>query len=145
MADHMVASDHVTLLIHAQATVSITVIGETNIQTLFHHKLLQTFNVGGIGIAIDIQTIWLCIDDVGVSTQRIENRLRDVSSTTVGAVQTHLDALEGVDAQRDQIAHVAVATGHIVHSAADVFPMGKGQFRPVFIEYMEFAVNVILD
>lgn len=76
MADHMVASDHVTLLIHAQATVSITVIGETNIQTLFHHKLLQTFNVGGIGIVIDIQTIWLCIDDVGVGSQCIENRLR---------------------------------------------------------------------
>lgn len=76
MADHMVVSDHVTLLIHAQATVSITIIGETNIQTLFHHKLLQTFNVGGIGIVIDIQTIWLCIDDVGVGSQCIENRLR---------------------------------------------------------------------
>ena len=141
----MVASDHVTLLIHAQATVSITVIGETNIQTLFHHKLLQTFNVGGIGIVIDIRTVGLCIDDVGVGSQRIENRLRDVSSTTVGAVQTHLDALEGVDAQRDQIAHVAVTAGHIVHRAANVFPVSERQLRPVLIEHMELSVNVILD
>lgn len=76
MADQMVASDHVTLLIHAQATVSITVIGKPDVQALFNHELLQTFNVGGIGIVIDIQTIWLCIDDVGVGSQCIENRLR---------------------------------------------------------------------
>ena len=76
MADHMVASDHVTLLIHAQATVSIAVIGKTDVQALFNHELLYALDVGGIGIVIDIQTIWLCIDDVGVSTQRIENRLR---------------------------------------------------------------------
>ena len=76
MADHMVASDHVTLLIHAQATVSITVIGETDVQPLLYHELLQALDVGGTCIVVDIRTVGLCIDDVGVSTQRIENRLR---------------------------------------------------------------------
>ncbi len=51
---------------------------------------------------------------------------------------------EGVDAQADQVAHVAVAARHIVHGAADMLPVGKGQLRPVLIKDMEFAVNVVL-
>ena len=54
------------------------------------------------------------------------------------------ESTEGVS-EADQVSHVAVTTGHIVHSAADVFPMGKGQLRPVLVEHMEFSVDVILD
>ena len=75
---NVVASDDITLLVHAQATVSITVIGETNVQALLHHELLQALNVSRSSIVIDIRTVGLCIDDVGVSTQRIEHRLSDV-------------------------------------------------------------------
>ena len=96
-------------------------------------------------IVIDIRTVGLCIDDVGISSQSIEHRFSDVPGTAVGAVQANLDALEGVDTKADQIAHVAVTTRNIVHSAANVFPMGKGQLRPVLIEDMELSVNVILD
>ena len=74
----MVASDHITLFIHTQATISIAVIGKTNIQTLLYHELLQALNVSRSSIVIDIRTVGLCIDDVGVSTQRIEHRLSDV-------------------------------------------------------------------
>ena len=101
--------------------------------------------MGGAGIIVDVQTVGLCIDDVGVCTQCVEHRLGDVPGTAVGTVQTNLDPLEGVDTEADQIAHVAVTTRNIVHSAADVFPMSKGQLRPVLIEHMELAVNVILD
>ena len=141
----MVAGDHIALFIHTQATVSIAVIGKTNIQTLLHYKLLQTLNVGGTCIVVDIRTVGLCIDDIGISSQSIEHRFSDVPGTAVGAVQTNLDPLEGIDSEADQVSHVAVTTGHIVHSAADVFPVGKGQLRPVLIEHMEFSVDVILD
>lgn len=40
--------------------------------------------------------------------------------------------------------HIAVAACHIVHSAADMLTMSKRQFRPVLVEHMEFAINVIL-
>ena len=101
--------------------------------------------MGGTCIVVDIQSVGLYIDDVGVSTQRIEHRLSDVPGTTVGAVQTNLDALKRVDSEANQIAHVAVAAGHIVHRAADMLTMGKWQLRPVLIEDMELSVNVILD
>ena len=142
---NVVTSDDITLFIHTQATVSIAVIGKTDVQSLLYHELLQTLNVGRTSIVVDVQTVGLCIDDIGISSQSIEHRLSDVPTRAVGAVQTNLDTLEGIDAQRDQIAHVAVAACHIVHSAADMLTMGKGQLRPVFIEHMEFAVNVILD
>src|SRR5699024_6604313 len=141
----MVASDDITLFIHTQATVSIAVIGKTDVQTLLYHELLQTFNVSRTGIVVDVQAVWLCIDDVGICAESIEHRLGNVPRTAVGTVQTNLDTLEGIDAQRDHIAHVAVAAGHIVHRAANVFPVSKRQLRPVLIEYIELSVNVILD
>ena len=141
----MVASDDIALFIHTQATVSIAVIGKTDVQPLLYHELLQTLNVGRTSIVVDVQTVGLCIDDIGISSQSIEHRFSDVPGTAVGAVQANLDTLEGIDTKADQIAHVAVAAGHIVHSAANVFPVSERQLRPLLIENMEFAVDVILD
>jgi len=121
----MVAGDNITLLVYAQAAISIAVIGKTDVQPLLYHELLQALDVGGTCIVVDIQSVGLYIDDVGVSTQRIEHRLSDVPGTTVGAIQTNLDTLEGIDAQRDQIAHVTVTSCHIVHCAADVLTVRK--------------------
>ena len=101
--------------------------------------------MGRTSIVVDVQTVGLCIDDIGISSQSIEHRFSDVPGTAVGAVQANLDTLEGIDTKADQIAHVAVATGHIVHSAANVFPVSERQLRPVLIEHMELSVNVILD
>lgn len=100
--------------------------------------------MGRARIVVDVQTVGLCINDVGVSTQRIEHRLSNVPGTSVGTIQTDLDTLERVDSEADQIAHVAIAAGHIVHRATNVFPVSERQFRPVLIEHMEFAVDVIL-
>ena len=141
----VVASDDITLFIHTQATVSIAIIGETDVQPLLYHELLQALDVGRTSIVVDVQTVGLCIDDIGVRPQSIEHRLSDIPGTAVGAVQANLDALEGVDTEADQIAHVAVTACNIVHSTADMLTMSKRQFRPVLIEHMEFSVNVILD
>ena len=94
----VVASDDIALFIHTQATISITVVGETNIQTLLYHELLQALNVGGAGIIVNVQTVGLVVDDVGIGTQRIEHRLCNVPRATIGAVQANLDTLEGVNA-----------------------------------------------
>ena len=143
--EDMISGDHITLFIHTQATVSIAIIGETDVQPLLYHELLQALDVDGTCIVVDIHTVGLCIDDIGISSQSIEHRLCDVPGTAVGAVQTDLDTLEGIDTEADQIAHVAVAAGHIVHRAANVFPVSERQLRPLLIENMEFAVDVILD
>ena len=92
----------------------------------------------------DLRDILLVVDNVGICAQRIENALCNIPARTVGAVQTDLDTLKGVDAQRDQVAHIAVTTCHIVHGAADMLTVSKGQLRPVFIEHMELSVDVVL-
>ena len=141
----MITSDDITLFIHTQATISIAVIGETNIQTLLYHELLQTLNMGRAGIVVDVQTVRLCIDDIGIGTQRIKHRLSNIPACTVGAVQTNLHAFEGVDTEADQVTHVAVAARNIVHSATNALTVRKRQLRPVFIKHMELAINVILN
>lgn len=64
----MVASDDITLFIHTQATISIAVIGKPDVQALFNHELLQALDVGGTCIVVDIRTVGLCIDDVGIGS-----------------------------------------------------------------------------
>ena len=140
----VVAGDDVTLLVHTQATVSIAVIGKTDVQTLLYNELLQTLDMGRASIVVDVQTVWLVVDDVGICAQCVEHALSNVPACTISAVQTDLDTLKGVDTEADQIAHVAVTTRNIVHGAADVLTVGKGQLRPVLIEHVQFAIDVIL-
>ena len=140
----MVASDDITLLVHAQAAVGVTIVGKADIQALLHYELLQTLDVGGASIVVDIQTVRLVIDNVGICTQSIENALSDIPAGTIGAVQADLDTFEGIDTQRDQITHVTVASGHIIHSAADMLTMSERQLRPVLVKYMELAIDVVL-
>ena len=107
----VVAGDDVALFIHAQAAVSIAIVGKAHVQMVLDHELLQALDVGGARIVVDIGAVGLVVDNVGICAEGIEHRLCNVPACTVSAVQTNLDTLEGIDAQRDQIAHVAVATG----------------------------------
>ena len=59
--------------------------------------------------------------------------------------KTDLDALEGIDTQRNQIAHIAVAACYIVHRAANVLAVSKGQLRPILIEHVQFAIDIVLN
>ena len=86
----------------------------------------------------------LIVDYIGICAQCVKNGLCDIPAGTIGTIQTDLDPLERIDAQRNQIAHIAVATCHIVHSAADMLTMSKGQLRPVLVEHMEFSIDVVL-
>ena len=95
----MVASDNIALFVHTQATVSITIVSKTNIQTILNHKLLQALNVSGTCIIVDVQTIRLVVNNIGVCTQSIEHRLCDVPTCTVSTIQTNLDPLERVNTQ----------------------------------------------
>ena len=141
---NVIACNDITLLVHTQAAIGITIIGKTNIQTFLHNELLQALNMSRTSVVVNVQSIGLIVDYIGVCAKCIKNRLCNVPGTAIGTIQANLDTLEGVDAQRDQVAHVAVTTCHIVHSAADMLTMSKGQFRPVLVEHMELAVNVVL-
>ena len=141
---NMIASNDIALLVHTQTAVSVSIVCKAHVQTFLHDELLQALDVRRAGIVVDVQAIRLVVDYIGICAQCVKDRLCNIPRATVSAVQTNLDTLERIDAQRDQVAHIAVATCHIVHSAANMLTMRKGQFRPVFVEYMELAVNVVL-
>ena len=42
----VVAGDDISLLVHAQATVGVTIVGKANIQALLHNKLLKALDMG---------------------------------------------------------------------------------------------------
>ena len=142
---NMVARDHIALFVHAQAAVSIAVIGKADVQPFFHHKLLQPLNMGRACVVVDVQAVGLIVDHIGVGAQGIKHALGNVPAAAVGAVQAHLHAPEGVNAQADQIAHIAVAARHIVHRAAHMLTAGKGQLGPIAAKQVQLAVQIILN
>ena len=50
----MVAGDHIALLVHTQATVSIAVKGKADVQPVLYHELLQALNMRRTCIVVDI-------------------------------------------------------------------------------------------
>ena len=83
---NMVASNDITLLVHTQTAVSVTVIGKTNIQPFLYNELLETLNMRRTGICVDVRAVWLVVYSMGVCAQSIENTLSDVPRTAVSAV-----------------------------------------------------------
>lgn len=81
----MVASNNISFLIHAQAAVSIAVISKTNIQALFHNKLLQSLNMGRTRVQVNVQTVWLVIDNIGICAESIKDRFCNVPRTAISA------------------------------------------------------------
>ena len=141
----VVAGDDVALFIHAEAAVGVAVVGKADVEVVLYNELLQTLNVGGAGVQVDVQAVGLVVDDVGVCTESIKNALGNVPAGTVGAVQADLDPLEGVNPQRDQVSHVAVASADVVDGAADMVTAGKRQLGPILVKDVQLAVEVILD
>ena len=95
-------------------------------------------------VVVDIDAVRLVCEHIALGAHLHEELGSGYARGAVGTVQTDLDTLEGIYAQRDQVAHVTVAACHIVHRAADVLAMGKGQLRPVLIKHMKLAVDVVL-
>lgn len=141
----VVAGDDVALFIHAEAAVGVAVVGKADVEVVLDDELLQTLNVGGAGVQVDVQAVGLVVDDVGVCTESIKNALGNVPAGTVGAVQADLDPLEGVNTQRNQVSHVAVASADVVDGAADMVTAGKRQLGPILVKDVQLAVEVILD
>ena len=142
---NVVTSDDIAFLIYTQATIRIAVVSKSNIQTFFYNKLLQTLNMSRACIVIDVQSVGLVIDHIGICAECVKHRLRNIPRAAVGTVKTDLDALEGIDTQRNQIAHIAVAACYIVHRAANMLSMCKRQLWPVLVEHMELTINVVLN
>ena len=137
---NVVTCDHIALLIHTKTTVRITIIGKTHVQSILHHIFLQSLNMGRSGIVVDVGAIRLGVDHVGFGAESIKNSLGNVPGASVGTVQRHLHAAEGIDPQRDQIPYVTVSSGNIVYCTADFFLLCKRNLLPLIPEDFQISI-----
>ncbi len=87
----------------------------------------------------------MVVDGHNVGAKGPEHVGSDGPGGAVGAVQGHLFAPEGVYRQGDQIAHVPVPAGGVVHDGADPVAGGEGQFVPGLAVQFQAAVQIILQ
>ena len=139
-----IPANHISLLIHTETAVRISVVGKANIQSLLHYKLLETLDMGGTGIVIDIGTIRLSIDHISLRSQRIKNRLCDIPCTSVGTVQSNPHSLKGIYSQGDQISYVTVPACRIIHRPADLTALCKRNLMPFLSEQLKTVIQIIL-
>ena len=128
--EDVVAGDFHARFVHAQAAVRVAVEGKAHVAVVFDDELLQAPDVRRTRVAVDVQPVRFGVDDQRRRPQRVENRLGDVPAGTVGTVQRNPPPAEGVQPQRNQVADIAVAPGHIVHRAANLLLMREGNFVP---------------
>ena len=143
--EDVVAGDDGALLIHREAPVGVAVVGEADVQPVGHHEPPQGVDMGGAHAVVDVEAVRLVAHHIGLGPQRVEHALGDGPCAAVGAVQAHLHALEGEHPQRDEVAHIPVAPGGIVHRAADALPLGQRNLLPHLAEHLQPAVQIVLD
>ncbi len=140
--ENMVSGNDITLFIYAQASVSVAVIGKTHVQLIVNDIPLKHLDMGGARVGIDIVAIGVSVNEVGFGPQGVKYGFGNIPGGTVGAVQAHLHALEGIHPQGDQVAHISVPACHMVHSPADHVPFRQGQLLPAPAEGFQVAVQV---
>ena len=140
--ENVVAGNHIAQFIHAQAAVSIAVKGKAHVQMVIQDKFLQALDMGGAGVGVDVISVGLCIDHIGLGAQGVKDGFCNVPGGAVGAVQTNPHPLEGVQTQGNQVADVAVPACHMVHGPSNLIPLGQGQFLPGPAEGFQVAVQV---
>ena len=139
---NVVAGDHIALLVYAETAVCIAVIGKTNVHSVLHHVFLQSPDMGRTGIVVDVGAIRLGVDHVGFGAESVKNSLGNVPGASVGTVQRHLHAAEGIDTQRDQITYVTVSSGNIVYCTADFFLLCKRNLLPFLPEDFQISIQI---
>ena len=124
---HVLAADvenqitvyHAAVLIYRDTAVCITVVSKAYVTAGFLYILLQDMDVGGATVGVDVQTVRMVVDDMGLCSQSIEYVLGNSGSAAVSAVQSHFFALEGTGGNGDQVTDVAVSACGVVGGAAD--------------------------
>ena len=99
--DDLVAVDQRTCLIHGQTAVGIAIKGKAHVHAVFCHIFLKPLDVGGTGVFVDVEAVGLVVNHMYIRAQRTEHTGGNAPCAAVGAVQSHLHILEGMDCQRN--------------------------------------------
>ena len=139
----MVSSNHVTLFIHTQAAVCIAVVSKADVALILYHKLLQTTNVCRSSIVVNVRTIGLCVDDKCFCSKCVKNGLCNIPGRAICTVKRNLNTLEGIDAKRNQITHIAISARHIVNCTTNMVTRGKRKLVPRLSKQIQLSIQIV--
>ena len=80
---NQITINDIAILIHSNTSVCISVESKTDIQLFFFDKILKNMDMSGTTVCIDIESIRMIIDHIGLSTQCIKNTLGNHPRTAV--------------------------------------------------------------
>ena len=125
--EDVVAVADVSFLVYRQAAVRVPVKGKADVQLVLQHVFLKLLDMGGAAVDVDVQSVRVVGDHIGVGAQGVKDALGHHPGTAVGTVQADTLALVGAGCERDQVTEVAVTPGSVVDGLADVGALGVGK------------------
>ena len=81
--------------------------------------------MGGTAVFVDIGSVRLVVNDIGLRTQCIENALRNSGCTSVGTVKSDSHGLERSGRQGNKITDITVSSCCKIYSSSDVLSGSK--------------------
>ena len=117
---NLVSIDDISLMVYCNATVGISIICKTNIQSVIHHIFLKYFNMRGSTCSVDVCSIRIIVNDVSFCTQSVKNTLCDRRRTSVGAIQTNFDIFEIAAWNGNQVSNITISSRWIVYRTANL-------------------------
>ena len=100
--------------------------GDAQIGSLGHHRLLESLRMGGAVVLVDVQPIWVSSDHHDLCPGSCEGLRRAAAGCPVGAVQDDLQPLKAHSAQRlQQMDDVPVLSIGESPDPADIRPSGQ--------------------
>ena len=99
-----------------------------------YYELLQSLNVGRSTICIDIGSVRIIIDHIGLCSECIKYCLCNLIGCTVCAVQSNSHILKGSGRDRHQVSHVTISSHGVINRASDIFFCSQRNLRNLTID-----------
>ena len=81
--------------------------------------------MSGAAVFIDVGSVRLIVNDIGLRTQCIENALRNSGCTSVGTIKSDSHGLERSGRQGNKITDITISSCCEIYSSSNVLSGGK--------------------
>ena len=138
-------------MVNGQAAVRVTVIGDTEITTGLDDSGLQAFGVRRTGVAVDVASVRLGVDDRDIGTEFAEHRRPELVGGTIRAVDRDLHAAQIGACRLDQVRDVGFAGPRMVRIdlantvAGGTFPLGVHERLDLVLDRVRQLVAAVRE
>ena len=144
--EDVVTVNNLTLFIHAEAAVSITVVSDTEVCIVFHNSLLQGFHMRGTAVVVDVHAVGQSMDNLDLGAQFTQNLGHHLISGTIGAIEHNLHAVKTFRAGADDEFDVLIEQIRAVFDMTDFLTRRTSQIVVIFElmhDFFEFIFHSI--